>query len=58
MALGDRPRDAAVMSAPYRRGLPVHGLLDVPVAGRRWRRVDRVTGAHRNYLFTVKPLED
>ncbi|MFC9681112.1 FkbM family methyltransferase [Streptomyces sp. NPDC056948] len=156
MALGDRPRDAAVMSLPYRRGLPVHGrafltdgarglgpneefagerrpvvrvgtvdeivaaaglprvdfvkadvegaeplvlagaagtlLRDRPTllleieerhlakygarAGRlvgelrdagysmflwrdgRWRRVDRVTGAHRNYLFTVKPLED
>lgn len=156
MALGDRPRDAAVMSLPYRRGLPVHGrafltdgaqglgpnaefagerrpvvrvgtvdevvaaaglprvdfvkadvegaeplvlagaagtlLRDRPTllleieerhlakygarAGRlvgelrdagysmflwrdgRWRPVDRVTGAHRNYLFTVKPLED
>ncbi|GGS60335.1 FkbM family methyltransferase [Streptomyces violaceus] len=156
LALGDRPRDAAVMSLPYRRGLPVHGrafltdgarglgpneefagerrpvvrvgtvdevvaaaglprvdfvkadvegaeplvlagaagtlLRDRPTllleieerhlakygarAGRlvgelrdagysmflwregRWRRVDRVTGAHRNYLFTVKPLED
>ncbi|WDF44724.1 FkbM family methyltransferase [Streptomyces sp. T12] len=23
-----------------------------------WRPVDRVTTAHRNYLFTVKPLED
>jgi FkbM family methyltransferase len=156
MALGDRPRDAAVMSLPCRRGLPVHGrafltdgtqglgpnaefagerrpvvrvgtvdevvaaaglprvdfvkadvegaeplvlagaagtlLRDRPTllleiedrhlakygaradrlveelrsAGysmflwreRRWRPVDRVTGAHRNYLFTVKPLED
>ncbi|MFI6373750.1 FkbM family methyltransferase [Streptomyces sp. NPDC050546] len=156
LALGDRPRDAAVMSLPYRRGLPVHGrafltdgarglgpneefagerrpvvrvgtvdevvaaaglprvdfvkadvegaeplvlagaagtlLRDRPTllleieerhlakygarAGRlvgelldagysmfrwregRWCRVDRVTGAHRNYLFTVKPLED
>ncbi|MFV2117448.1 FkbM family methyltransferase, partial [Streptomyces sp. Act-28] len=25
IALGDRPRDAAEMSLPYRRGLPVHG---------------------------------
>ncbi|CAM5547595.1 hypothetical protein STAFG_2326 [Streptomyces afghaniensis 772] len=156
MALGERPRDAAVMSLPYRRGLPVHGrafltegargpgpnsefagerrpvvrvgtvdeivaaaglprvdfvkadvegaeplvlagaaetlLRDRPTllleieerhlakygaraerlveelrfAGYsmflwrdgRWRPVDRVTEAHRNYLFTVKPLED